>query len=316
MKKEKIALIGYGYWGKKLYGYLQESPQFDLVYVHFRSLKKLSLEKIHADYGKEFVPDIETIWENKEVAHVVISTPVNTHFALAQEALLHKKNILVEKPLTLTEEEACSLRSIAKKEGLCIMTEYVFTFSKALEKAREIVLSGQLGAVKSIQIFLKQLGRFLDYDVFVVLGSHALSMLDLFVPLHQCRFSAQALMDTKDIVTAGIISFSSQEEDLVGTIDVSLHCPQRDKRMIIYGEKGTLVYDLFAEKTLSYTLYKTGDSDNLRDLIEKEESFSFDESHNLRYALENFYDVVKGKKESNLESAIAVTSVLESLNII
>jgi len=55
LEKEKIALIGYGYWGKKLYGYLKESLYFDLVYVHFRSLKNLDEAALHEKYGKELV---------------------------------------------------------------------------------------------------------------------------------------------------------------------------------------------------------------------------------------------------------------------
>ena len=61
MSKKKVALIGYGYWGQKLYKYLRESEDFDVQYVFFRSLVSLSPENIKEKYGSEFVSTIDPI---------------------------------------------------------------------------------------------------------------------------------------------------------------------------------------------------------------------------------------------------------------
>ena len=90
-----IALIGYGYWGKKLYQYLKQDQRFCLRYVHFPSLKGLELQAIQKTYGKEFIPDVDTLWQDSSVRNVIIATPIHTHYSVALDALVHKKNILV-----------------------------------------------------------------------------------------------------------------------------------------------------------------------------------------------------------------------------
>ncbi len=46
MDKKNVGLIGYGYWGKKIFKYLQESRDFNVKYVFFRGLQKLSASTI------------------------------------------------------------------------------------------------------------------------------------------------------------------------------------------------------------------------------------------------------------------------------
>lgn len=310
--KEQIALIGYGYWGKILYRYLTESSQFDLTYVHFPSLKKFDDVTIEKDYGKEFVSEIETIWKDNDVRNVVIATPIKTHFAVTQDALNHSKNVLVEKPLTLTKKEAQTLKKLSQQKKCVLMTEYTYTFSKALQKMQQIIEDGLIGSIENIQISLKQLGRFLGYDVFALLGSHALSILDLFVSLESCRFSMKPLRQTDDLITSGLINFES-EKGVQGCIDVTLHSPQREKKVVLNGKKGNIVYNPLVQESVTVSIYKNTSTQKAKDLIDEKQNFSFEENHNLRYALEEFFDVIKDRKESNIDRAVAVTAILESL---
>jgi len=74
-----------------------------------------------------------------------------------------------------------------------------------------------------------------------------------------------------------------------------------------------LTYDLYSEETVSSQRYEVDSDNDPLQLREKRTSFSFDEDNNIRGALKAFYDALCGKRESNLEMAIRVTSVLESL---
>lgn len=312
MKKERVALIGYGYWGKKIFRYLKQGEHFNVVYVYFPSLRKLSKDTILHDYGREFVDSIDVIWKDRTVPHVIIATPIKTHFALVKEALRHSKNVLVEKPMAETKKEALLLKKMAMKKHRVLMTEYTYTFSDALQKARDIVLKGVIGKIESIEIHLKQLGRFLDRDVYTLLGSHALSILGLFVPLTRCRFSAQTLTKTNKIATAGVISFKSVGQGPKGLIDLTLHFPPREKKVYVYGEKGTLLYDQYAKTTLMLTTYSKEKSRQGKELVRKVKSFPFDERHNVRLALRSFYKVLGGRKDHNVNESILISALIES----
>lgn len=220
------ALIGYGYWGQRLYRYFKSNENFLLKYVFGRSLQD----------DKEFTSDLNKIWKDQTIQAVVIATPIDTHYSIVKKALLCKKNVLCEKPLALKTKEILELKRISEQNNLLLMTEYTYTFSCALLHAQKIIDEGVIGPVKSVCITIKQLGRFLDYDVFTLLGTHALSILDLFYPLRRCNFHSRTLMYNTDLVTGGLIHFESKDRDFSGYIDVSLHCPIREKKVVIYGE--------------------------------------------------------------------------------
>lgn len=311
--KENVALIGYGYWGKKLYEYLKESELFSLSYVYFPSLQRYDMSFIHRKYGHEFVNSIKKIWEDKSVPNVVIATPINTHYAVVRDALSHSKNVLVEKPLATKLNDAVAVVETARQRNLILMTEYTYTFSHALQLARQLVQEGMIGSIKSIYITFKQLGRFLAYDVFDLLGTHALSILDLFLPLGKLSFHFQPVMWTGGLVTGGLICFESKELECRGYIDVNLHCPVREKKVIIYGEKGTIIYNPDSKDTLTLTQYTRTASHKREDVVKENKAFYFNESHNIKNALQAFHETMKSHHDDNSKCAVAIMSILERL---
>lgn len=311
--KHNIALIGYGYWGKKIYGYLKNSDEFNLCYVFAPSFKTYAKKRLSQELGKEFIGDINHIWNDAKVDNVIIATPIDTHFDVACEALTHSKNILIEKPLAMTMNEAERLAKLARAKGRIIETEFTYTYSKALAKAKDLVLQGVIGQVRSLEISFKQLGRFLPYDVYLLLASHALSILDMFFSIEKCLFSASALMEVNKVVTSALITFRSRDKNCRGFIDISLHCPQRVKKTTIFGENGTITYAPDAEAALSVTLYKKDNALLAKDLIQDNRSFKFDESNNLKNALENFHNVLSGKEPCNIARSLSVNKVLKSV---
>ena len=85
-----------------------------------------------------------------EVDVVYVASTHNDHFDSARLCLEAGKAVLVEKPLTVTSAEAEELVRLARDGGLFLM-EAVWTRSNPLiRKAREIVSSGELGAVRHV----------------------------------------------------------------------------------------------------------------------------------------------------------------------
>ena len=165
-----------------------------------------------------------------------------------------------------------------------------------------------------IYITIKQLGRFLEYDVNTLLGTHALSILDIFLPIEKCTFHMQPLFTVDSVVTAGIIQFEAKEYECGGYIDVTLHSPDREKKVVIYGEKGTIIYNPCVEKTLRVVLYSCDRNNSQEALINEQMDYHFDENHNLQYSISSFYEVINNQRKHNIERATAVTAVLESLS--
>lgn len=78
-----------------------------------------------------------------DVVH--ITTPPQTHFALARECLNQGCHVYVEKPFTLNFAEARELIGFAEKKGLKVTVGHDDQFRPAARRMRELVYSGYLG---------------------------------------------------------------------------------------------------------------------------------------------------------------------------
>ena len=70
----------------------------------------------------------------------VVATPAPTHFEISRAVLEAGKDLLVEKPMTLSVEEAAALNSIAGSKNRIIMAGHLLLFKSAVRKIIESCL--------------------------------------------------------------------------------------------------------------------------------------------------------------------------------
>ena len=288
----KIALIGYGYWGKRFLRYLEE--QFDVAYICHRS----------ADESGRFTSSIEKVL-NSDVEAVVIATPIDTHYEIAKNALEDKKHVLCEKPLAQSFGEVSEIAEIASRNRVHVVTEFTYTFSSGVQQAKKLIEDGTIGDLLSMELSLRYLGRFLKFNVYWLLASHLLAVRDMFLPLLENNFSVVEQINDE----TGIIEIAGK---VPGYVSVSLNYPQRETRIVWYGSEGTIVYDGINQPTLSVAVYKKKHGVLANDMIDHVQYFHHDEQNNLRNAALFFAGVLDGTNDSkyNLQVALAVTKIL------
>ena len=287
------ALLGTGYWGSKMKGYIEENEDFNLKYICNSKT------------------NLDVVWNGKGVSAVVVATRNDSHYFITKSALLSGKNVLVEKPLALTTAECEELRDLANNRGLMLMVEYTYTFSKALQEAETLVSMGEIGKVLGFEMAVRHLGRFYGGSVYWLLGSHLLSILDMFIPLDTLFFKKVDLVSYKGNVETGMILFNGQ--GIAGNIVVSLNYPGKETKVIIYGEMGTIIYNPVSWPSLRMEKYERLKWVVGTELPKEHIEFDFDESHNLRYAINHFAEALCGTVTSNVERAIRITRILEGL---
>jgi len=284
MKKNNLALIGKGYWGEKLKRYIKESPYFNLV----------SLCNSQSDLEKE-------VWKNKKVDAVVIATPSDTHYSLTKKALLNGKDVLCEKPLSMYSGECEELSGISSEKNLEILVDYTHTFSKGLKIADKRIKEGVVGEILRVNLRLEQWGRFGRGNVYWLLGSHMLSILDMFIPLKDLEFKEKNVIKRKGVVETAQIECYNKK--IHSNIYVSLNSPTKNFKVNLYGKKGTIIYDPLSEKSLTIRKY---DKKGI-------EEYKTDESNNLRRMFLNFYRVLNRETSGNLDRAKRITKILENV---
>ncbi len=89
-------------------------------------------------------------WEDflDSVQVVDIVTPTQTHFPLIKEALLAGKDVFVEKPMTLTSEQAQEVSELASARGLLVQVGYGYRYHPAAERLKEELQKGTLGRLR------------------------------------------------------------------------------------------------------------------------------------------------------------------------
>ncbi|MGJ1505432.1 Gfo/Idh/MocA family protein [Sphingobacterium siyangense] len=83
---------------------------------------------------------------------VSIVTPNFAHFEPAMMALEHGFHVVLEKPMTLTTEQAELLQQKVAETGLILCVTYTYSAYPMVKQARHLVKEGQLGSIRKIMV--------------------------------------------------------------------------------------------------------------------------------------------------------------------
>ncbi len=83
---------------------------------------------------------------------VAIVTPNHLHYANAKKFLEAGIHVICDKPVTTTLEDALDLAKMVERSGLIFGLTHNYTGYPMVRQAREMVLAGELGAIRVIQV--------------------------------------------------------------------------------------------------------------------------------------------------------------------
>jgi predicted dehydrogenase len=142
-KTIRVGLIGYGYAGKTFHAPLiRATPGLTLSLVG-----SSRPEAVLMDLSEVTVCSATEAAIHPEVDLVVVASPNHTHYPLAAAALRAGKDVVVDKPFTVTLAEARSLAQIAKEYGRMLSVFHNRRWESEVQATREVLRSGMLGAV-------------------------------------------------------------------------------------------------------------------------------------------------------------------------
>ncbi|KRB39009.1 Gfo/Idh/MocA family protein [Microbacterium sp. Root180] len=121
----------------------------DLVAVGSRSAESAGAFAADFDVARAH-GSYEALVSDPDVDIVYIATPHPFHAEQAILALEHGKHVLVEKPFTLTGDEAAAVRDVAVERGLLAMEAMWTRYLPHMARIREVVASGALGEIRAL----------------------------------------------------------------------------------------------------------------------------------------------------------------------
>ncbi|MCX8517206.1 MAG: Gfo/Idh/MocA family oxidoreductase [Rhodoferax sp.] len=90
---------------------------------------------------------------------LAIMTPNDSHFPLAMAALEAGLDVICDKPMTNTLEQAAALKQKVQQTGLVFCLTHNYTGYPLVRQARAMVADGQLGDIRLVQVEYVQGGR-------------------------------------------------------------------------------------------------------------------------------------------------------------
>ena len=81
----------------------------------------------------------------------MISTPTITHFKICKFSLDNSKNVLVEKPISLSLKEVKTLNRISIKKKKMIFVDYPFIFSGSINFIKKVIDQNIYGKILEIK---------------------------------------------------------------------------------------------------------------------------------------------------------------------
>ncbi len=133
--------------------------QFDLVAGAF----DVNAERGHAFAAKNFIAPDRSYDSYQAMAAaekarpdgvdvVAICTPNFTHYPIAKAFLEAGIDVICEKPLTATLDEAIALTELAEKTGRFLGVTYTYSGYPMIQEARAMVARGDLGEIRVVQV--------------------------------------------------------------------------------------------------------------------------------------------------------------------
>jgi predicted dehydrogenase len=316
MTPPRIAVLGCGYWGSN----------------HIRTLKALGVLHAVSDanharaegFAAEqdclaIIPD--ELFGREDVDAIVMALPPQFHAENAIRAVASGKDVLVEKPIALTVEDATRAVAAARKYGRIFMVGHVLRFHPAFERLKALIDEGELGTVKYIHSHRLGLGKFhTENDALWDLAPHDLSMILAITgcaPI-EVRGEGAALLDHLSDFAHLHMRFPNGLRSHLFTSRLN---PYRERRLTVVGTKAMAVFDDVESWDRKLAVYRHAvwqDSGQWAFTTNEPSYVTVNEGMPLTRELEHFIHCLQTRQEPRTsgEEAIEVLRILTAGTVV
>ena len=145
----KTGIASFGMSGKLFHApFVESHPGFELTAIVERhkneSREKYSTSKLFRSF--------EEMIAQEELDLIIVNTPVQTHFEYAKAAMDAGKAVVVEKPFTVTADEASQLDDYAKTKNVFLSVYQNRRYDGDYCSIRKVVKEKMLGELKEVEM--------------------------------------------------------------------------------------------------------------------------------------------------------------------
>lgn len=306
--RENIAVVGCGHWGKNLVRNFAE-----LGFLAAVCDPDVDLASFYADQYKVANLSFDAVLDSAAIDGVVLAVPAPLHAAMAVEAMNAGKHVYVEKPLAMNGDEAETMISSANKNNVQLMVGHLLQYHPVFIALRELVDSGDLGALSYIYSNRLSFGKVRsEEDVIWSFAPHDISMVLSLAGAEPSSVRTESSCILQESIADTATLHMEFSLGLKSHIFVSWLHPYKEHQLVVVGEQSMAVFDdtkPWSEKLALYRHFVTPSDAPPR--LEKAdvEYLEVRQAEPLRRECEHFADVVTGK-------ALPLTDAKEGLSVL
>jgi predicted dehydrogenase len=171
---------------------------------------------------------------------VSIVVPTHLHYEVAAYVLERGIDVLLEKPMASTVEQARELIQLAKERGARLAIGHIERFNPAITEVKRHLVRGDLGRI--FHLHARRLGpfppRIRDVGVTLDLATHDIDVMRYLADAeveHVYAETRRHIHTSHEDLLLGVLRFANQA---IGVLDVNWLTPTKVRELSITGEKG------------------------------------------------------------------------------
>lgn len=240
----RIGLVGCGYWGSKYLRLLREHPAIDLAFVVDAEADRLRAAEDSFKGVPTFSSLEDAVSKSGAPRAVVVATPASSHRSVVATCLDMGLDVLVEKPMALTTEDALAMVHRSKERGRLLFPGHVFAFNDAVRYLSSQVKNNRLGKILYAVCSRTSLGPIRrDVNALWDLIPHDLTILEALglTQPHEVWSNGDSFLqaDIEDVVVSGLRYPGGQ----AAYIHTSWLSPAKVRQVSVVGTDAMAVFD-------------------------------------------------------------------------
>jgi len=174
MKKLRVAVVGTGYLGKFHAEKYAQMPDVELVGLVDTDPEKA--RRLAAEFACSAYVDYRELFGRVDAVSIVVPTPL--HFEISSAFLQNGADVMIEKPMTTTLEEADALIAMAESRGRIIQVGHLERYNPAVVAVADRIRQPMFIEANRLSVYNE---RGTDVSVVLDLMIHDIDIISSFV---------------------------------------------------------------------------------------------------------------------------------------
>ena len=308
---KSICVVGAGYWGKNHIKTLSQLNVLRGIVEQDKATLKMFLNKYPGVNGHSKIEEALL----KDYDGYTSATPAKTHFEIAKTIINAQKNVLIEKPMALSIEEAEQLVVLSEKNKINAMVGHVLLFHPAVKKIKELLKRGDIGDLQYLYSNRLNLGKVrTEETVFWSLAPHDIAIFQYLTDSIPKKINATGSTFLQQGIPDSTLTQLEYENGVKGHIFVSWLHPFKEHRLVVIGSEAMISFeDSLEDKPLKLYSKKIDLKSGIPEKVDGPvKLIPFDNRMPLDLEMEYFINHLENKKPeiSNIKHGYEVVKTL------